>query len=308
MSSAMNYGSMDTGSRQPEAEDALQATQGRMPIFICGIMPRSGTNLLASALGLHPNLEVCPAGMWEFPHFRHTDLLNEYAERIARSPKAVDFESHRFLRHVGDAWLSYMHADVARGKRIVLKDPSVHGLSEFFTYFPQALLLIIIRDGRDLVASAIKSDFVLPRVAPFQPGHWRRLFGIADFRILCRQYADSARTIDHFLQSDGRGEHARQIKVVKYESLVANRHPVLKEILVWAGLDPSLCDRERLQDLPVRGSSFLRGQHGEKVVPRPSEFNPVGRWRQWSKWRRRTFDRLAGPSMRRLGYDCAWDC
>ncbi len=295
------------------ADDSTAETKGA-PLFVRGIMPRSGTNFLGDVTKLHPALAAYPNDIFEFPHFRYSSLLLEYVDAIDSAPKARQFDKGRFMHYLGQAWLRYFSDYTDKGKRILLKEPSVTEIDTVFDFFPYAYVLIITRDGRDLITSALNADWIVADRAPYSwkdPRSWLRyVTEKSDFQILCQQYAGAADTIVRFENSASHTKHRDQIMRVSYEDLFRNTEPVVRAILDWAGLPCAEYDWEALKQLPVRGSSFLRGDDGEmdfgEGVQKSGSFNPIGRWAGWSPKQRRLFERITGPSMRALGYDYDW--
>src|SRR3990172_9928745 len=53
------------------------------PVFILGILPRSGTNFLNNLLLCHPDCEY-PGIVWEDYYLASADLLQRYSERVYR--------------------------------------------------------------------------------------------------------------------------------------------------------------------------------------------------------------------------------
>lgn len=271
-------------------------------------MPRSGTNFLADALSKHSLIARSPGNFWEYVPFRFHPMLESYVDHVAESKHAHEFSSNEFLPFLGKAWLDFLAADVATGKIPLFKEPSIDHLESMFQMYLNCKAIFILRDGRDIVASALKSDFVMPRFRWWKRSQIRRLLPDEDFRILCRQYRDASRDLTNFLSSEAAERYRNQYLVVKYEALVDDSRNQLVEIIEWLDLDPDQFDWEEFGKMPVRGSSFLRGEDGGHDfgigVERPEEgFDPKKRWADWSSRRLEYFDRVAGRFARELGYE-----
>jgi hypothetical protein len=239
---------------------------------------------------------VGPNQIYEFPHFPLTPSIEHYIDGVAAAPHASAFDANRFRRCLGDAWLDYL-APFLDGRRPVLKYPGVADLESTFRYFPEAQLLLLVRDGRDVVASGLASGFVAPaRFSLRRPSSWRRLIGPSDFRWLCRAYARAGRELAAFQSALGGQPLAGQVRRLRYEELRRSLRGQVEALLAWAGLRQDRFEWSRLEDLPVRGSSF--GDDGQPGTPR---------WRDWSAGQRRTFELEAGDVMVGLGYRMAWD-
>ena len=136
------------------------------PIFVLGIMQRSGTGFIQRLLCQHPD---CYQGgaIREDYLLEHSDLLLKYSElsyerwnpsweveKNVGSPELlfrclgdglISFLGHQFVSDNGSGAESL---SAASSKRIVTKTPSVKHLSHFFKLFPESYLIIIVRDGR----------------------------------------------------------------------------------------------------------------------------------------------------------------
>lgn len=275
-------------------------------IFIRGIMPRSGTNFIADALSCHPAVCRDPGGFWEFSPFRAQPSLDKYLDKIEGSKHASEFRAKEFFPYIGEAWGRFLscppHAEV-----MLLKEPSVDYLDAMIGMFPRSKVLFMVRDGRDIVSSLLKAGFGFPRFSILNRHHWRRMLPGEDFRILCRQLAAAGKKLNMFLQSSFVKENPGQFRVVCFEALFENTEETVRDLLTWSGLDLGCYDWERLQSMPVRGSSFLRESTGkmnfEKGVARPSDFNPVGRSTSWTNRQRAYYEKTAGAEMKSFGYD-----
>ena len=270
-------------------------------------MPRSGTVFLGECLGLHADIEAYPNEIWEFPHDNHAAILEEYISKISGSYHAKKFEADRFTRILGDAWMNYFYSFATSSKRrILMKSPNVQALDRFFDYFPNAFLLVIVRDGRDVVASGLKSGFVAPPKFSMKNRHsWRRLIQPADFRWLCQSYAKAASQISEFERSSKFDENRSRIMRVKFEDLCADTEETISEILDWAALDPKRMQWEDLHRLPVKGSSFLTREDGEmdfsEGVQKTEDFKPLGRWKSWTPKEKSIFESEAGEAQAEFG-------
>ena len=279
------------------------------PIFVLGITERSGTNFLFHLLCLHP---CCEHGgpIWESEPIRHLDHLARYTSAVYKSwnpewqvdsaigPEAV------LRRDLGDAVVRYLNrqmpdgvsveapeADLHPVRRLVTKMPSVRGLPVFFDFFPHARLIVLVRDGRAVVESGI------------------RTFGW-DFEAASRAWADAARTVLDFLGSQATRE--TQYLLVRYEDLVEETEHTLRHILEFLELPAAEFDFEAAKRLPVFGSSDVRevgtrSMHWD-AVPRQTDFNPTTRWHDWRPARQDRFLWLAGVGLKHLGYPAQRRC
>jgi hypothetical protein len=260
------------------------------PIFIFGVTMRSGTNFLYDLLLLHPDCAPRPPLVEDGLVF-HADGLIQYAETVCGYWKKtfdIDAEEEaRFYRCLGDGLSAFLTCK-AGGKRVVTKTPTARNLRHFPKLFPEAPLLLIVRDGRAVVESGVKT-FPL------------------SFEKATRMWAQNARWILDFLR-DHPGALGRKFLLVKYEDLVKDVRGEMTRALTFLGLGPTRYDFAAAENLPVRGSSTFRGEskdvHWKPVEKRP-EFQPLRRFSHWGPAKHRRFNWVAGAELAALGYETA---
>lgn len=259
------------------------------PIFILGIMPRSGTNYLWDLLRCHPDCAPARAPIREDFFLQHADALVTYAATVRRSWDPAwgvyaDDVMKRLHESLGNALVDFLWVD--RERRLLTKSPSVANLELFFDFFPRARLLVLVRDGRSVVQSCMTT------------------FGW-DFDLAARRWAEAAEAIHRFdrLHADSRLPY----RVVRYEDLVDDLEGTMRKALEVVDLDVDAFDFPTAAALPVRGSSAFFGPerhsvHWEPVTKDPS-FSPNQRWHGWDAALRERFDWIAGPQLEYFGYD-----
>jgi protein-tyrosine sulfotransferase len=259
------------------------------PIFIHGILPRSGTNYLCELLLLHPDFARAVKPVREDLFLDHSDHLLAFAEAVqgAWDPRWGELDAGltgRLHAAMGEGLLSFLWAD--RSRRLITKSPSVRYLSRFFSFFPEARLLVLVRDGRSITQSSMDT------------------FGWG-FERSARAWADAAEEIARFRQANA--QRADRWRLVRYEDLVDDLDRELSEILTFAGLDPADYDMDSARNLPVRGSSVFFGPGRSSVhwepVRKDVTFSPIRRWESWSPRQLERFEWLAGGPLRDLGYE-----
>lgn len=257
------------------------------PIFIHGVLPRSGTNFLCDLLLLHPECARARHAVDEDLFLEHSSHLLAFTEAVrgAWNPKwgpADPALPQQFHGAIGEGLVSFLWTQ--RSKRLVTKSPSVNHLDRFFTFFPAARLLILMRDGRSVVASAMTT------------------FGW-DFDRACRAWSVAARTVQRFQREES--ARADRWRLVRYEDLVDDPEGQLRLIFAFLELDAGRYDFEAARALPVRGSSAF-GRQGDTVhwtaVPKDASFAPKARWRTWTAAQLARFEWLAGDPLVEFGY------
>ena len=293
------------------------------PIFILGIGMRSGTNYLMNLLCLHPDCEFGGV-IWEDFITEHADLLIKYVDSVSSHwepdldngetvalkellTKCLGNGLGRFLNSQSNGKESlklhrntrpHPHFSKPPSKRLVSKTPSVINLKHFFKLFPDAHLLIVIRDGRSVVESTIKW-LDLNDSNPI--ARWLKRF---KYEEEMRKWTMAANTILQFCENNSSSNY--RYLVVKYEDMWNNLENELCRILAFLNLDEAIYEFEAAAKLPVRGSSVLRGNQKEvhwEPVNKTPDFNPISRWNDWTRALHERFNWVAGNYLLKLGYE-----
>lgn len=277
-------------------------------LFIQGIMPRSGTHYLMHLLCLHPR--CYRSALVEDGLLARSSLLVKYIERNKRQwlldcDLPYDSGADKLLAEgLGEGLMIFLlrftqnaldkHKipgaapyNATNFQYMVTKTPSVSDLKNFFKFFPDEKLLILIRDGRSLVESInLSFDY--------------------DREKATRDWANAARDI--FEVQKQWMQEGKQFLVVKYEELYANMENEMRRIFSFLDLDAGQYDFKQALNSPVIGSSvFKRGDgavHWEPVS-KTAEFNPLQRSAGWTRTQHERFNRLAGKELVLWGYEPA---
>jgi hypothetical protein len=261
------------------------ASSSTEPIFILGISQRSGTNYLCDLLCLHPDCGA-PAPMREDFFVHHADLLVAYAHAVYGHWHrwVIDEKLEAYLcQSLGEGLLTFLAAH-HHGKRLVTKTPSVQNLRYCFKLFPHASLLILIRDGRAVVESRM------------------RTFG-EPFEVAVRKWAEAAAAIRQFDEAM-RGTDCRYL-IVRYDDIWTDVRGELQRILTFLDLELDRYDFAAATNLPVRGSSAFGRKDGKvhwRPVEKTPDFDPLRRWSHWDRAMHERFNWLAGESLTTFGY------
>jgi hypothetical protein len=269
-----------------EISAVATASPATDPIFILGISQRSGTNFLFDLLRLHPDCGV-PSIKWEDFLVDKSDLLVRYVSTVFSGwrRRGTDQEVEDLLyEHLGNGLVSVLASRI-KARRLVTKTPSVRNLNNFFKFFPRAYLLILVRDGRAVVESRV------------------RTFG-ESYEIAMRRWADGADTILRFVET-AHGFHDKFL-IVRYEDLWNEPERELRRIFTFAGLDAGKYDFNAAINIPVRGSSSFHGTEEQryhwKPVEKTADFNPVSRSNHWTRSLHERFNWIAGDKPASFGY------
>ncbi len=271
----------------PEAREADGRYPAGPPVFILGMLQRTGTNHLWDLFGLHPDVELLQP-VFEDHLVRWSPHLLAYVEDVTRcwSPEweVPESEGTALAASVGRGVVDWL-ADRS-DRRVVTKMPSVESASHYFELFADCPLVVIVRDGRSVSESGVRS------------------FGWSYERAF-RRWDAAARIV---LDLQERHRDRPGLAVVRYEDIIEKPGEVMRQLCLTTGLDPERYPFDEIERLPVRGSSTLRSEGGEEAihwtpVERSDSFNPKERWRDWSPHVHRRFTAVAGQSQRALGYD-----
>lgn len=272
------------------------------PVFIIGILQRSGTNYLNNLLLLHPDVHS-PGLVWEDFFLAPSEHLEKYIEGLherwnEKWRNAVESElgHNALLNHLGDGLISFMKAqfenrlhksetsvEFQNPIRLVTATPVSRNIKSFFELFPKAAPIIIVRDGRAVVETGVKS------------------FGW-DYEEAMHMWASSALRISEFCNNKN---NAGRYLLTRYEDLYINPEEEMHRILEFLGLDATRYDFHKAKNLGVMGSSDLKND-GEslhwKYVDKPSNFDPLSRASNWGHTLHKRFNWIAGTHMQELGY------
>lgn len=290
-------------------------SQNARVVFILGIAERSGTNYLQDLLRLHPDCDVDGMELEEDHFVDFSPLLVKFVQSASQGWKAwwgveqLEKERELVLRCIGEGLISYLRKQVLNRrllngidpnkelKVLVTKSPSTQNVELFFRVFPDAELIILVRDGRAVVESATKTFY--------------RRFDKAS-----KQWADRANAVLQFVSKDANRD--RRYLLVKYEDLYSHSDEEIRKILRFLHLDQTQYNFTAAANLPIRGSSVLRrevAQAGEspargvapgihwKPVAKSADFNPLARWSHWKRSQHERFNWIAGSPLQALGYE-----
>ncbi len=258
--------------------------------YLLGIMPRSGTNFLENQLILHPEC-ISPGPVWEDFFISSLPRLDRYLRYFDRRWDQVWFENSnenykdKLAKHLGEGFNELLISQLPSKKKVkylVTKTPTSKGIGYFRTYFPNEKLIIIIRDGRSLVESGMKSFFWNFEKAVFD---WKK----------------NAKEIRRHLEGNN-----KKSLLVSFENLSNSPSDEMHKVLNYLELDLDKIELELQVNLPVSGSSELKGDKGEihwKGIKKDLNFNPTERHNKWSRFKKKVFWYIAGAEMEFFGYE-----
>lgn len=255
------------------------------PIFILGMLQRTGTNHLWDLFGLHPDTDVLDR-VPEDHLVRWSPHLVAYVDDVTRcwseEWEAPAGEGDALLRALGGGVVDWLRSHSER--RIVTKMPSVEQAHRFFDLFPGCPLVILVRDGRNVCESGVRS------------------FGWSYERAF-RRWSMAA---DIVLEIQRAHQGRSPLAIVRYEDIFATPHETMRRLCAATGLDADRYPYDEIDRLPVRGSSTITSDGTEvhwTPVERTATFDPSERWSSWDDHRHRRFAEVAGEQQLALGYE-----
>jgi hypothetical protein len=243
---------------------------------------------LANLLKLHPDVAYCrhPGEDFLLDGSRHlVDYVESVSARWRNKWKGmvVDQQKEMLWLSISDALHTYL-APESEAPFFLTKTPSSVGIESFHRLFPQGKLVLLVRDGRNLVESAVQS---------FGGSHeeWMQAYAKSLERIAwLREKAPEAGM------------------VVRYEDLLLSPEETLRRIFEYVGLDCGRFDFGRVEELPVVGSCQSSAAKGTvdwnvDLDQSSADFRPLERFLSWSDETRKLYDRICGRVARGFGYE-----
>jgi hypothetical protein len=255
-------------------------------LFILAPAPRSGTNYLHDLLALHPAIKSSAVQEDHLLAEFHT-LDRFIADSVGRAAIRVDEkrveEATSLRKALGGALAGYIVRGAPSDSAFVIsKSPTLHGV-EFVDYLGlETRVLVVLRDGRDVVESTVRS---FPQISPSYALH-RWTEG-------CRLLAKCA-----LMPRD-------RLMVVRYEEAFRSPAKIMEDVLAWLGLPITSYPSDKLDSLPVRGSSETKSRSREvtwRPVARAKTFAPDKRSAQWSTLQIARFQVYADVWNQAIGY------
>jgi hypothetical protein len=215
-------------------------------------------------------------------------LLDEIAGQPAVRDGNHIIDKDRILRHRIQSYADLVEAIMSEKARSMGKSRwgdktpfYTADIDVLWEIFPEAKIIHLVRDGRDVVISQAKMEW-LSRSLPRLAADWR-------WKTTICHKVGTVRGRSHFLE-------------LKYEDLVTNTEPSLRRVCDFLDetFAPEMLEYHRTAEEEVPGKS-LRWHRSSVSPPDP---NKVGVWRQeLSKSDRIIFEQIAGETLELFGYE-----
>jgi len=242
----------------------------KQQIFLLGISQRSGTNFLMKLLEKHPNIIKSSHPGEDFIIHNSNHLLKHVSETQNcwnTIWKGMDKDKYgkKYLDYISNALIDYLspNTDIKEHQYCITKTPSVENIDNFFKLFPQSKLIILVRNGKDIIESGVKG------------------FGWNYTNAMKMIRRRGELIIDFIKEND---KNNKNFIVVKYEDLVEDTEKSIKKIFNQFKIDDSLFNYD-LNDIPVYGSSFNKDEKDHvswEPQKKNKEFTSLKRTKNWS--------------------------
>lgn len=261
------------------------------PVFIVGC-PRSGTGLIRALLRSHPNLSIPPESHFVIPFYKA--FGDPKTEAKARQIAAQILETWWFKRWrlelTEDKFagcrtyrdiLCILYSEwAARENKPRWGDKTPQHLTEMPTLlrvFPEARIIHIVRDGRDVALSWLRQDY--------DPANlWMAA-------VLWRDWVGAARLVGRSLSSETYLE-------IRYETLVREVECTMREVCRFIG-EPFCEEVLRPTPVPIELEEPLKQVSYTAVVPAN-----VAKWKsKMQRAERDLFESVASGLLKELGYE-----
>jgi protein-tyrosine sulfotransferase len=262
----------------------------RPPIFLGGAL-RSGLLVARALLDSHPNiscgpdLRMTPAFAMQWEELNRTNV-EVNAEFTGVEPKSVRNAFAKLLMDV-------LQERARRHGRCVVADKTPANVIAFkalHALCPEAILVHVVRDGRDVVASLLKRNWVDP--AKNAPYPYTR--SAVEAARLWVQMVDAGRTAAQAPSLK------RRLILIKYEDLVRDPQTALSPLLdrVGEAWDDKMLEFSH-RELDLVGLEL----DSKKEIASPPNARSVGKWRKSLSARQlKEITPLIEPTMTALGY------
>jgi hypothetical protein len=212
-------------------------------------------------------------------------LASKLYERSGLEPEAIRAKVVAECRNGGD-FLRIIMGEMARQQNLdrwadCTPEHLLH-LERIKETIPEALIIHIIRDGRDVALSTAKLGYV-------RPAWWDRTPNVMVSGLYWEWMVNKGR-------ADGRKLEADYTEV-RFEELIAHPHEVL------AGLGKFI-EQELDYDHILKVGIGSVSKPNTSFADSSKEFNPLGRWKQgFTPEHLSMFEALVGNTLKQLGYE-----
>lgn len=272
--------------------------------YIISPTQRSGTNFLSQVLNKHPKLEF-PVGdnmpdeqcLYTYSNFLKdysNTTVNAWSKWFKGGVNKVDVTSKSLMHSLGYGLLAYFRKHINSESTLLLKTPDAGNIESVFHLFPNAKVILLVRDGRDTLESFSKS--------------WG---GDGAFKKMCQRWDNRVQQMLKFKNQAKASGKQTDYLFIRYDELNDNTAKQVAKILDFLGLDQESYPWDELGEVPILGSSTTKDSDDHvhwEPIKKDQSFNPNQKWVLWSNRKKNIFKKHAGRSLIELGFakDNSW--
>ena len=282
--------SADRTALAPTDRPGAARHSGSECVLVLGC-PRSGTSVLAWAIAQNREFWTSAESDFLIHLFGRGQLHTSFKKAYERpdggwlAKNRVSFGE--FAGHIGIG-VDQLFQSRSKGRRWIDATPGHTLMAEELRHlFPNGRFVNIVRDGRAVVNSMIRSGFETD---------WS-----GDFKVACK-------TWEHYVSRGRRFEDRLRDRAlgIRYERMIEDPVAVFREIYDFLGAEPGAeAAAEFIRTKRVNSSYGNKTMEDVKAVKDPSLL-PKEPWREWSSSMIRTFESIAGSLMDELGFKRDW--
>jgi len=254
-------------------------------VFVIGA-PRSGTSALAWAIAQHPDMWTGPE--MDFPYYfcRNRDGQQTWEVAAGREDGWLakhEVNREEFMAAIG-LGLDRLILSRSGGLRWIDSTPAnTLVASELAQCFPNAKFIHIIRDGRAVVNSLIRSGFDIAAAK--------------NFKTACRTWTE-------FVQAGRKATRSMPDRVMEIRQEAMRDEPdrVMDAVQRFLNLEVVADPAAFLRSGHIN-SSYGNRKPEDIRTPKPAVDMPSEPWQSWERSEQVLFSKIARPVMREVGYD-----
>jgi len=254
-------------------------------VFVCGC-PRSATSAFSWALAEHKELTTSAESNFLFYLLRdmNDNVYNSYD--TAKEVSDGWFNKHniskdKYLQYLGSGLID-MFNETCNTETFIEQSPeNILIVDKLLKLFPEAKIINMIRDGREVVSSMLKSGFRSP---------WSN-----DFKLACE-------TWNHYVKKgfDFSQQYPNNVLNVYQKDLVHDTENAVKKVFDFLELDYEKNTVNYLKTKRVN-SSYGNDENNNFKTAKDTALLKKPQWEKWSKREKKLFYDIAGDTMSMVG-------
>jgi len=254
-------------------------------VFVCGC-PRSATSAFSWALAEHKELMTSAESNFLFYLLRNlkSDVYKSYD--IAQDVSDGWFNKHeiskdKYLQFIGYGLIEMFNKTCETNIFIEQSPENILIVDKLLKVFPNAKIINMIRDGREVVSSMLKSGFKSP---------WSK-----DFKLACETWNHYAKKGYEFSL-----QYPKSVLNVYQKDLIYDTENAVKKVFNFLELD---FEEKTVQYLKTKrvNSSYGNDEKNNFKTPKDTALLKKPQWESWTDKEKKRFDKIAGNTMKIVG-------